>query len=103
MHGCARSRLSAHCTSKLLVHCSSRKGTEETATFLLTSGGGRGYLSSALQRAALATAAGQLENKQLCQVVQGGIAFHHGNLSVKDRAVLETLFLDRAIAVSFLH
>jgi len=56
-----------------------------------------------LQHVALATAAGQLENKQLCQVVQGGIAFHHGNLSAEDRAVLETLFLDRAIAVSFLR
>ena len=31
--------------------------------------------------------------------MQGGIAFHHGNLSANDRAIVETLFLDRAIEV----
>ena len=43
----------------------------------------------------------QLENKQLCQAVQGGLAFHHGNLSAQDRAIIEALFLNRAIAVRF--
>ena len=81
--------------------CSSRKGTEETASFLLSSGGSRGYVGSAAQAAALARAATQLENRQLCQAVQGGLAFHHGNLSAQDRAIIEALFLDRAIAVRF--
>jgi replicative superfamily II helicase len=46
-------------------------------------------------------AAMQLESKQLCQAVQGGVAFHHGNLSTQDRAIIEALFLDRALAVRF--
>ena len=58
-------------------------------------------MGSAAQAAALARAATQLENKQLCQAVQGGLAFHHGNLSAQDRAIIEALFLERAIAVSF--
>lgn len=83
-----------------MCDCSSRKGTEETASFLLSSGGSHSFVGSAPQHAALISAASQLENKQLCQAVQGGIAFHHGNLSANDRAVVETLFLDRAIEVS---
>ena len=80
--------------------CSSRKGTEETASFLLLSGGSHGFASSTSQRAALASAADQLENKQLCKVAQGGVAFHHGNLSANDRAMVEALFLNRAIEAS---
>lgn len=84
----------------LCAFSSSRKGTEETAAFLLSSGCSRGYVGSTTQRAALASAAGQLENKPLAQAVQAGIAFHHGNLSAQDRGIVEGLFLDRAIAVS---
>ncbi len=79
--------------------CSSRKGTEETASFLLSTGGSHSFVGSAAQRAALINAASQLENKHLCQAVQGGVAFHHGNLSANDRATVEMLFLNRAIEV----
>ena len=91
--------LSDSCRGSELCACSSRKGTEETASFLLSTGGSHNFMGSAAQRAALINAASQLENKHLCQAVQGGIAFHHGNLSANDRAIVETLFLERAIEV----
>ena len=80
--------------------CSSRKGTEETSSCLLSSGVRRGYKDTDAQRAALADAAARLENTSLAHAVRSGIAFHHGNLCAGDRALVEALFLDRAIAVS---
>ena len=84
----------------LCAPCSSRKGTEETASCLLSSGVSRGYMGTNAQRAALADAAAHLENRSLAHAVCSGIAFHHGNLCALDRALVEALFLDRAIAVS---
>lgn len=87
--------------------CSSRKGTEETATHLLAQssrgvpGSMRGsYVRDESQKRALDAAASQVADKLLQQVILGGIGIHHGNLQPQDRSIVENLFLSWAITVS---
>ncbi len=90
----------------LVIHCSSRKGTEETAMHILAksrNGLHGGYIHNDAQRGQLHAAADRVIDKQLQQALRGGIGFHHGNLEPQDRATIENLFLHRAIMVCTTH
>lgn len=90
----------------MLMLCSSRKGTEETAMYLLAQSSravpgsmGGSYVRDEAQKKALDAAASQVSDKLLQQAVLGGIGIHHGNLQPQDRSIVEDLFLSRAIMV----
>lgn len=80
--------------------CSSRKGTEETALHLLAKAMHGSYVQNDAQRNQLQDGANRVVDKQLQQALRGGVGFHHGNLEPQDRAIVENLFLNRAIMVS---
>jgi replicative superfamily II helicase len=95
-----------------LIHdvCSSRKGAEETAIYLLaqSSRGVSGslrdnYVQDESQKRALHAAASQVFDKQLQQTLPGGIGIHHGNLQPQDRTIVENLFLNRHLMVCSLQ
>ena len=51
------------------------------------------------QHERLQAAAGRAASRQLQEVLQGGIGFHHAAMEAQDRALVEACFLDRSILV----
>ncbi len=58
-----------------------------------------GYVQNDAQRSQLQDGSSRVIDKQLQQALRGGVGFHHGNLEPQDRAIVEGLFLNRAIMV----
>ncbi|KAK2723293.1 uncharacterized protein LOC136033782 [Artemia franciscana] len=75
-----------------LIFCSTRKGTQQTASYLAkqsalsVSEGGR-------------TLAKMLSDPKLKEFVQSGVAFHHAGLNLEDRRIIEEAFLQGRIPV----
>ncbi len=80
-----------------LIFCGSRKGVEECA---LTIARGLGRMSSRLPRALSSSSmTGSVENATLRLTLASGVGFHHAGLAIADRAVVESLYRSRAVAV----
>lgn len=86
--------------------CSSRKGTFETATKLVSqsrqwSGNKVGglYVRDQAHLKRLQAASKSTGNKQLQQVIPSAVAIHHGGMDTSDRALVESLFLNQDILV----
>lgn len=93
-----------HCShaKTCAVACSSRKGTVDTATHLLSviNKNGRGYVKDHTQHNRLQHAAATTGNRQLQQCMQAGIAFHNAGMEAEERTKVEQLFMQRAVLVS---
>ena len=86
---------------------SSRKGTVETAQRLLEDSkriGPQGrFVRDHTQHERLQVAAGRATSRQLQDVLQLGLGFHHAAMEPQDRALVEACFLDRSILVRMAH
>lgn len=86
--------------------CSSRKGTFETATKLVSqskqwSGNQIGglYVRDPAHLKRLQAASKSTNNKQLQQLIPSAVAIHHSGMEPSDRALVESLFLNQDILV----
>ncbi|CAL5020883.1 unnamed protein product [Urochloa decumbens] len=80
-----------------LVFCSTRKGAQEAAQCLSQTGGSLGYsnpfMKSMQQYEHLREASLSCSDKQLQACIVHGVGFHNGGLCLKDRNLVEGLFL----------
>ncbi|CAO2046611.1 unnamed protein product [Urochloa humidicola] len=80
-----------------LVFCSTRKGAQEAAQCLSQTGGSLGYsnpfMQSMQQYEHLRGASLTCSDKQLQACIVHGVGFHNGGLCLKDRNLVEGLFL----------
>ncbi|CAL4886678.1 unnamed protein product [Urochloa decumbens] len=80
-----------------LVFCSTRKGAQEAAQCLSQAGGSLGYsnpfMKSMQQYEHLREASLSCSDKQLQACIVHGVGFHNGGLCLKDRNLVEGLFL----------
>ena len=61
---------------------------------------GRGYIKDRSQQDRLQQAVVATANRQLQQCLQAGIAFHNAGMEAEERAMVEQLFMQRAVLVS---
>lgn len=75
----------------------------DTAQRLLADGKRAGpqgrFVRNQAQHERLQAAAGRAASRQLQDVLQGGLGFHHAAMEPQDRALVEACFLDRSILV----
>ncbi|KAM3313402.1 hypothetical protein ACQJBY_032793 [Aegilops geniculata] len=80
-----------------LVFCSTRKGAQEAAQCLSQTAGSLGYsnpfMKSMQQYEHLREASLTCSDKQLQSCIVHGVGFHNGGLCLKDRSLVEGLFL----------
>lgn len=80
-----------------LVFCSTRKGAQEAAQCLSQTAGSLGYsnpfMKSMQQYEHLKEASLTCSDKQLQSCIVHGVGFHNGGLCLKDRSLVEGLFL----------
>ncbi|VAH90755.1 unnamed protein product [Triticum turgidum subsp. durum] len=80
-----------------LVFCSTRKGAQEAAQCLSQTAGSLGYsnpfMKSMQQYEHLREASLTCSDKQLQSCIVYGVGFHNGGLCLKDRSLVEGLFL----------
>ncbi|KAL6634739.1 hypothetical protein ACP70R_027410 [Stipagrostis hirtigluma subsp. patula] len=80
-----------------LVFCSTRKGAQEAAQCLSQNGASLGYsnpfMKSMEQYEHLKEASLTCSDKQLQACIVHGVGYHNGGLSLKDRSLVEGLFL----------
>ncbi|PKI55191.1 hypothetical protein CRG98_024482 [Punica granatum] len=86
-----------------LVFCSTRKGAQEAAQRLtqtaLTYGYSNPFINSKEQQERLREASLSCSDKHMQSYIPYGVAYHHGGLGLKDRNLVEGLFLRGDIQV----
>ncbi|XP_048140179.1 DExH-box ATP-dependent RNA helicase DExH17 isoform X2 [Rhodamnia argentea] len=86
-----------------LVFCSTRKGAQEAAQRLsqmaMTFGYSNPFIKNKEQQESLREASLSCSDKQMQSYIIYGVAYHHGGLGLKDRNLVEGLFLKGDIQV----
>ncbi|CAI9109838.1 OLC1v1009749C1 [Oldenlandia corymbosa var. corymbosa] len=86
-----------------LVFCSTRKGAQEAAQQLaqaaMTYGHSNPFMKSMEQQERLREASLSCGDKQMQSYILYGVGYHNGGLSLKDRSLIESLFLNGDLQV----
>ncbi|KAL0430193.1 UNVERIFIED_CONTAM: DExH-box ATP-dependent RNA helicase DExH17 [Sesamum radiatum] len=86
-----------------LIFCSTRKGAQEAAQVLsqtaMTFGHSNPFIKSREQQERLREASLLCSDKQMQSYIIYGVAYHNGGLSLKDRNLIEGLFLNGDIQI----
>ncbi|EPS65628.1 hypothetical protein M569_09143, partial [Genlisea aurea] len=86
-----------------LVFCSTRKGAQEAAQLLaqiaMTSGNLGPFIKSRDQQERLKEASLSCSDKQMQSYMVHGVGYHNGGLSMKDRSIIEGLFLNGDVQI----
>lgn len=87
----------------VLTFCASRKGTVECANQVLkasmrSTSKLQGYfIRNEAQKARLAAAASNVQDKALADVLLHGVAWHNASMEPSDRSIIEDLFIARDV------
>ncbi|KAI4366867.1 hypothetical protein MLD38_022679 [Melastoma candidum] len=86
-----------------LVFCSTRKGAQEAAQKLsqtaMTFGYSNPFIKDKEQQERLREASLSCSDKQMQSCIPFGVGYHHGGLGLKDRNLIEGLFLKRDVQI----
>ena len=82
-----------------LIFCTTRKSVIDTAEYLSMEINSTEPYVTVATRALLQSAAARLVDKKLGQLLQLGVAYHHGGLDYNDRKEIESLFSQSILLV----
>ncbi|GAB2243469.1 hypothetical protein Droror1_Dr00020244 [Drosera rotundifolia] len=86
-----------------LIFCSTRKGAQEAAQKIassaMTFGHSNPFIKTREQYERLREASSACSDKQMQSCISYGVGYHHGGLCMKDRSLIENLFLNGDIQI----